>query len=117
MSKHSAHTFARLRAQVRAIVLTEGCAVAPGSPTPDAIDDLIGTIADHHTPTLEGDGQALLALVSDRALAIEISNHFATIMAAYGDGGYFVGVCAGLELAALTFCGAVAGSAKKGGRR
>lgn len=112
---------AHLRAQVRAILLTEGTAVAPGSETPVVINDLIGELATRYMPTIDSASKALVDRVehgSGRALACEVSDHHGSIMNAYGDAGYFVGVAAGLELAAVTFGGAVPVATKKrrGGR-
>src|ERR1700687_4248923 len=93
-------------ARVRTLLLKEGTAVAPGSQTPEHVDEWISDLVATHRPTLRGESAALFARIPDRDLEIAISNHGGAIMAAYGDAGYFVGLSVGLELAALTFAGA-----------
>jgi hypothetical protein len=104
MSKTHTTELTRLRASVRTILLTEGTALSPRANTPEGIDDLIGQVADHGSPSLDRESQTLVQRVEDatgRGLAVEISDHLGALMAAYGDSGYHVGLAAGLELAAL----------------
>jgi hypothetical protein len=122
MSTKTDREFLRLRALARTLLLEEGTAVAPGSPVPERIDDFIADLVVKDRPTLAGESAALYARIPDRGLEIAISNHGGTLMAAYGDAGYFVGLSVGLELAALTFAGALTAqttkhAARKGGTR
>jgi hypothetical protein len=119
-------TLTRLRQLAHHVLLTEGAAIAPGAQTPEAIDDAIGALANQLRPDVErdrDDRDALLSDITDRDLVRRVSDHDGTIMAAYGDAGYFVGVAMGLELAALTFCQLAKVPAirtprvRKGGRR
>jgi hypothetical protein len=117
MSASAARDFARLRAQVRAILLKEGTALAPGEQTPERVDDLIGDAVERHRPTLSRETDTLYARVQDRDLQIDISNHAGAIMAAYEEAGYFVGVAMGLEMAALALGVGTALHTKKSGKR
>src|SRR5688572_13351570 len=91
----------RLRALVRRILLEDGTALAPTSPVPEPVDDAIAELATVRTPTLQHDSDAVLEAISNRDIKITVSNHFGHLMAVYGDAGYFVGMCMGLELTRL----------------
>lgn len=93
---------AALRAQVRAVILKHGITIAPDGPTLDRIDDVIAALADRRSPMLRQETKRIFSRISDRDVEIAVSNHDGDTMAAYGDAGYFVGLCVGLELAALT---------------
>jgi hypothetical protein len=107
MSKNTDREFLRLRALARTLLLKEGTAVAPGSQTPERVDEWIGDLVAKQQPTLRSTSDALYARLPDRDIEIAVNNHGGTLMAAYGDAGYFVGLSVGLELAALTFAGAL----------
>ncbi len=102
MSKKSDREFLQLRALARTLLLEEGTAVAPGASVPERVDDFIADLVARVRPALTAESAALYARSPDRDVEIAISNHGGTLMAAYGDAGYFVGLSVGLELARLT---------------
>jgi hypothetical protein len=111
MSKKADSDFLRLRALARALLLEHGTALRPGAQTRDSVDDLIGDLVARQQPMLAGTTAALEARIPDRDLEIAISNHGGTLMAAYGDAGYWIGLSVGVELAALTYAGAITAQA------
>lgn len=117
MSATAARDFARLRAEVRAILFTEGVAIASGTQTPERVDTVIAELVQRQRPALERETDALAERASDRDFQIEISDHANDIGIAYGDAGYFVGLAMGLEVAALTLATPSGRMPKKGGRR
>src|SRR5712692_4088938 len=98
MSKKSDREFIQLRALARTLLLEEGTAVAPGASVPERVDDFIADLVARVRPALTAESAALYARSPDRDVEIAISNHGGTLMAAYGDAGYFVGLSVGLEL-------------------
>jgi hypothetical protein len=121
----SEQEFIRVRALVRAVLLEHGTAVAPGAETPERVDTIINDVAcatQVRLKKLSSESDVLVNRImsgSGRELAGAVSDHFGFVMTTYGDAGYFVGICMGLELAALTVGGAMPApaSTKKAGRR
>lgn len=95
-----------MRAIARQLLLEHGSALAAGSAVvtgSEETDDAIGDLVTRHQPTLERETDRLLELITDADVARQVSDHHGTLMAAYGDAGYFLGVCTGLEMASLVF--------------
>jgi hypothetical protein len=122
-ASRSEQEFLRVRAIARQLLLEHGSALAAGSAVVTAseeADDAIGALVTRHQPTLERETDSLLdELITDADVARQVSDHHGTLMAAYGDAGYFFGLCTGLEMASLMFGEAltVRGRASKKGRR
>lgn len=98
---------AKLRATVRTLILEQGISISPVGDTNEDVDEVIATVLRTRAPKHDAECrvvEAEVAAKADRDTAITVSDQFGAVGAAYGDAGYFVGVCAGLELAALT-CG------------
>lgn len=91
----------RLRGFARNLLLEHGTSIAPGTETPEAVNDMIGDLAKRHEPELHAHLHTLFDAISDRMLCGMVDGMSSRIMAAYGDAGYWVGLAVGLELAAL----------------
>jgi hypothetical protein len=102
MAKKTRTDIIRLRAEIRQILIDEGTPLGPTAEHAARLDDLIANVVASTHPELDSAGTALQSRIADRSLSVGVSDHCGALMTAYGDAGYFVGLCAGLELAALT---------------
>jgi hypothetical protein len=97
----------RIRALARHLLLEHGSAFAAGTPDVPAtaeVDDAVATLLQRYHPTLSRATDAIvekIAAESDSDVARQMNDHHGTILTAYGDTGYFFGLCTGLEMASL----------------
>ena len=91
-----------MRAIARQRLIEHGSALAAGTASEEA-DDTIGALVKRNEPSVERETERILRLIADADVARRMSDQHGSIMAAYGDAGYFFGLCTGLELASLVF--------------
>jgi hypothetical protein len=97
-----AHVFLELRARVRAILDEAPITIVPGAELPDDIDCLINDLVERLNPSLAAGQSEIYAQLTDHAVLHDVDSHIGRLMITWGPAGYFVGLAAGLELAALT---------------
>jgi hypothetical protein len=118
----------RIRALARHLLLEHGSAFAAGTPDVPATAEVDDAVGDRYHPTLSRATDAIvekIAAESDSDVARQMSDHHGTILTAYGDTGYFFGLCTGLEIGSLIVDKALtarttppgAPTSRKGGQR
>jgi hypothetical protein len=115
----SEQEFLRVRTLARQILVEHGAAFAAGTAavqTTEAADGVIGDLVRRYQPTLGRKTDRILEMITDADVARQMSDGHGAIMAAYGNAGYFLGVCTGLELASIVLGQALAVPARSRGK-